>query len=83
MRPTSQLRPSQIRLTHTDLKPENVLLVHPETKLVEWPRGQGEKVPAGMLRLLCGVLKNKWTMDYGPGVAEKKLVRSYFQPCAL
>jgi dual-specificity kinase len=34
----------KIRLTHTDLKPENVLLVHPETKLVEWPRGQGEKV---------------------------------------
>lgn len=35
----------KIRLTHTDLKPENVLLVDPHTHVVEWPRGKaGEKV---------------------------------------
>merc|ERR1719174_2392695 len=42
----------KIRLTHTDLKPENVLLVHPETKLVEWPRGQVKKMIDDMVVLL-------------------------------
>jgi dual-specificity kinase len=34
----------KIRLTHTDLKPENVLLVDSDSPTTEWPRGNGELV---------------------------------------